>query len=223
MTLARPDVLRTVLAAAGDATDAGGHGELILLAPLLVGLLCAVIVAVTWLGRRGAIGPLDGSVGAGIALGPIAAALSVGAGVIHASVIAVHFSEFFLYGFFFVAIAIFQLAWGLGYLRWPDRRLAALGILANGGAILLWLWSRAVGLPIGPDPGAAEHVGFVDLMATVFEACLVGILVARHAAARGGFEGRRVAYADAAIARTFAVLTIVILTGVAIGLGGGPT
>ena len=52
MPLARPDVLRTIIAAAGDETEAGGHGDLVLLAPLLVGLLCAVIVAVTWLGRR---------------------------------------------------------------------------------------------------------------------------------------------------------------------------
>jgi hypothetical protein len=210
---------------AGDAGEAGGHGDLILLAPLLVVLLCAVIVAVTWLGRRGTIGPLDASVAAGVVVGPIVAALSLGAGVIHAAVTPDHFVEFWLYGVFFVSIAVFQLLWGLGYLRRPDTRLVVLGIAVNAAAVLLWLWSRVVGLPVGPKPGTIEHVGFIDLMATIFEATLVAILVARHTSARAAaFERRRLTYADVAIARIFSILTIVILTGVAIvDFGGGPS
>jgi hypothetical protein len=218
-------LLFAAVAAGQDAGDAGGHGDLILLAPLLVVLLCAVIVVVTWLGRRGVIGPLHAPVAASAALAPIVTGLSLGAGAIHASVTADHFVEFWLYGIFFFGIAAFQVAWGLGYLRWRGTRLALVGAVANGGAILLWLWSRVVGLPLGPTPGATEHVGFVDLMATLFEAVLVGILIAGLAPATAGVvERKRLAYADVAIARSFSILTIVILTGAAIAsLGGGPS
>jgi hypothetical protein len=218
-------ILGAITAAAAEADDPGSHGDLIVLAPLLVLLLCAVIVAVTWLGRRGTIGPLDAAVATDVAFAPIVVALSVGAGAIHAAVMPTHFDEFWLYGLFFLALAVFQVGWGLGYLRRPNTPLVVIGVLANGAAILLWLWSRMIGLPIGPEPGATEHAGFIDITATLFEAALVGILIARRASAGRGAGARKPwPYADVAIARVFSILTIVILTGVAIAdFSGGPT
>jgi len=214
-----------VLAALDDLDETGGHGEMIVLAPVLVGLLCVIIVVVTWLGRKGVIGPLDALVEADVALGPIVAGLSLGAGAVHAAVIADHFTEYWLFGAFFAAAATFQVGWAIAYWRYPGTRLAMIAAALNGATILVWLWSRLVGLPLGPRPGAVEHVGFADVLATIFEAVLVGILLAvlapRSATA---LAGRRVVYADAAIARTFAILAIVILTGAAIAqLGVDPT
>jgi hypothetical protein len=220
--VSHPNLILAATSAREDTGNPGGHGELIYLAPILLGLLVAVIVVVTMLGRRGVIGPLDAPVGRSLAFAPIAAALSFGAGAIHASVSGSHFTEYWLFGAFFVAAAIFQVAWGLAYVRWPGVRLALIGVAANGGTILLWLWSRIVGLPLGPTPGESEHVGFVDLIATIFEIVLVGILLSRLASARAQSPERKpLSYADVAIARTFAILAILILVGTAIASVGG--
>jgi len=208
-----------------DGQETGGHGELIVLAPILVGLLCAAIVIVTVLGRRGVIGPLGALVETDVALVPIVVGLSLGAGAIHAAVIGDHFAEFWLFGLFFTGAAVFQLVWPIAW--WRDRGawLAIIGIVLNGATIVLWLWSRLVGLPIGPTPGAVEHIGFADLLATLFEAAIVGVLVARRRSRPPAAAARRcVPYADAAIARTFSILAIAVLTAAAIvQLGGRPT
>src|SRR5689334_3721567 len=62
-----------------------GHGLTMLLLPGLVGLLCVVIVVVAALARRGVVGRLDARVPAAETLAILAAAFSVGAGVIHAA------------------------------------------------------------------------------------------------------------------------------------------
>lgn len=118
-----------------------------------------------------------------------AAALSLAAALIHASVIVAHFQEYWLFGVFFVAAALFQLGWGVAAWSSPaDRRLLALGAGANLAIVLLWAVTRTVGLPIGPEPGEIEPAGLHDLFATADElaillaAGLVLVAGGRHAA-----------------------------------------
>ena len=60
-----------------------------------------------------------------------------------------------------------------------------LAVAANLGVVVVWVFSRTTGLPIGPDAGQPEAVGVADVTATAFEIALVaGALVslgARHA------------------------------------------
>lgn len=110
-----------------------------------------------------------------------AVALSVAASMIHASVIVPHFREYWLFGVFFVASAIFQLVWGLVvWNRRDDRPLLLLGAGVNLAIVVLWVATRTVGLPIGPEPGEVEPAGLHDLLATGDEialalACLLAI------------------------------------------------
>ena len=58
-----------------------------------------------------------------------------------------HFTEFWLFGVFFAAIARFQALSPLAYFRWPMRITAGIELAANLGTVLLWPWTRFVGAP----------------------------------------------------------------------------
>jgi hypothetical protein len=101
------------------------------------------------------------------------ALLSGAAGVIHASVIVEHFTESTLFGVFFAVAAAFQLLWAAAILTWPRRYLLGLGAIGNAVIVLIWLASRTVGLPVGPEPWTTEAPTLPDLMATTFECGVV--------------------------------------------------
>jgi signal transduction histidine kinase len=98
---------------------------------------------------------------------------SVGAAVVHSDVISSHFEESALYGWFFSLSALAQLAWGLLVARRADRALLVWGAIGNGLIVLLWVVTRTVGLPVGPQPWQAEAVGTFDVLATALELALV--------------------------------------------------
>ncbi len=105
--------------------------------------------------------------------GPSALAiLSFGAGAIHFAVSPDHFGEWAPYGVAFACLGWFQLLWAAAYLVRRARPWATAAIVVNAGAILVWAWSRTIGLPIGPAPGSTEPVGFADALSSCFEAAL---------------------------------------------------
>src|SRR5215208_322563 len=110
-----------------------------------------------------------------------AAGLSLGAALIHASVTAAHFREYWLFGLLFAIVAPLQLAWAELVRRRPrHRRLLAVGALGNGAVAVVWIASRTTGLPIGPDAGEPEPLGVKDVLATADElvcAAIVAVLL----------------------------------------------
>jgi hypothetical protein len=137
-------------------------------------------------------------------------ALSAGAGAVHLAVAAEHFVEFRLYGAFFVVLGVAQIAWAAALaLRGTSRKLALIAC-ANAAVVGVWVVSRTVGLPIGPDPGSAESIGFPDALATAFELVLAGWAVwSLVRAARGGRVARPwVRYAAWALPLVIAVASI---------------
>lgn len=121
------------------------------------------------------------------------AAISCSIALLHASAAVGHLSESALYFALFMALAIFQLAWGIavGATATP-RRLLLAGALANAGVVAVWVGSRTLGLPIGPDLGHPEAIGIPDLVATVDGVALIltsGVMLTR----RGSLPGRVVA------------------------------
>ena len=105
------------------------------------------------------------------------AALSFGAALIHASVIAIHFREYWLFGVLFAITAVGQFIWaGLVWTRPASPRLLAAGAVANLAVAIVWLASRTAGLPIGPDQGEREAVGIHDVLATTDELALAGLV-----------------------------------------------
>src|SRR5919204_4405960 len=100
------------------------------------------------------------------------AGASLGAGVIHASVVPDH-AEHLLQLLFFVAVATFQVAWALVVLRrwsWP---VLAAGAVVNAGVIAVWVLSRTVGLSGVPGADHPEPVGLKDGIASGLEFTLV--------------------------------------------------
>ncbi len=101
------------------------------------------------------------------------AILSFGAAAIHFAVSPEHFGEWVPFGVAFACLAWFQLLWAAAYLARPAPRWASAAVVVNAGVVIVWVWSRTIGLPIGPDPGATEPVGFADALSSAFEALLV--------------------------------------------------
>ena len=101
------------------------------------------------------------------------AALSVGAAAIHFAVVFEHFAEYALYGAFFLVISWAQVIWPAVLLWRPSRLWLWLGIIGNAIVIAVYVASRTVGLPLGPDSHHAESVGALDVVSCVLEFGLI--------------------------------------------------
>jgi hypothetical protein len=101
------------------------------------------------------------------------AALSVGAAAIHFAVVFEHFAEYTLYGVFFLVISWAQVIWPAVLLWRPSRLWLWLGIAGNAIVIAVYVASRTVGLPFGPDLHNAEAVGALDVVSCVLEFGLI--------------------------------------------------
>src|SRR5215218_2252165 len=85
-----------------------------------------------------------------------------------------HFEEWWGYGTFFLVAAVAQVVYVPLLLRWPNRSVLLLGIVGNSAIVLLYLFTRVVGVPLfGPEAGEVEGVGIIDVCATSSEATIV--------------------------------------------------
>jgi hypothetical protein len=107
-----------------------------------------------------------------------AAYATIGAGLVHGAVAPEHFSEWWAFGAFFVALAAFQVLWGVFAVERIGRRAVDAAIVLNVATALLWAWTRLVGLPLGPEPGEREAVGAADVLTTAMELVAVALLIA---------------------------------------------
>jgi hypothetical protein len=97
------------------------------------------------------------------------ALLSVGAGLIHFAVIREHLEEYWLYGAFFVVVAVAQLGWAILVVRAPSSALLLGGGIGNLLVVGVWVVTRTVGPLIGPEASVPLTVGTGDLISTSFE------------------------------------------------------
>jgi hypothetical protein len=146
------------------------------------------------------------------------AALSVGAAAIHFAVVFEHFADYTLYGVFFLVISWAQMIWPV-VLLWRQSRLWLwLGIAGNAMVIAVYVASRHIGLPFGPDFNHSESVGALDVMSCILEVGLIAgcaallwqpSLLDRPVALRGGIAraATLLAVPVAVIAATTAVMT----------------
>src|SRR5215510_6428826 len=98
---------------------------------------------------------------------------SLATAAIHFAVTGDHFEEDVLFGVFFVAVAWAQALWAVAILLTPTRLVLAAGLAGNLAVVVLWVVSRTVGVPIGPEAGTAEAVGAIDVAATILELVIV--------------------------------------------------
>jgi hypothetical protein len=107
------------------------------------------------------------------------AMLSTGAAVVHFAVIAQHLDEWWLTGIFFIVVAVFQLGWALLVLLRPSPLVYPSGAVINALVVVTWIVSRTSGVPVGPEAGEPESIGFPDALATAYEVLLVALVAAR--------------------------------------------
>jgi hypothetical protein len=101
------------------------------------------------------------------------AALSAGTAAIHFAVVFEHFSEYVLYGAFFLIISWAQAIWAAVVLWRPSRLWLWLGIAGNTIIVAVYLASRTTGLPFGPDNGHTEPFGALDVVSAILEVALI--------------------------------------------------
>jgi hypothetical protein len=107
----------------------------------------------------------------------LAALLSFASGWVHLAYTESHFRAWWAYGVFFLAVGLGQALFGATLLRWPSRWLALAGIAANLGVVAMYVVSRTIGVPVGPEANVAHQAKAVDLLTTAGEIVLVGVLL----------------------------------------------
>jgi hypothetical protein len=100
----------------------------------------------------------------------------VGSAVIHFSQVRAHLQEWRPSGITFLVLAGAELVLAVAMLIGASRPAYLLGIWVSQATILLWLLSRTVGIPFGPEAFVPERVGRPDLTATVLEAITLAAL-----------------------------------------------
>jgi hypothetical protein len=119
--------------------------------------------------------------------GPIAALAlsSLGSSAIHAAVCPSHFREATAFGVFFIVISAAQAGWAIAIILRPSRRLLLAGAIGNAGVVALWVLTRTVGLPFGPEIWRPEAITAADAVATQLEVGLgLGAYWLLHGASR---------------------------------------
>jgi hypothetical protein len=169
-----------VATAYGFLDGKGNHPSLKLTGALSLASLAPVALLLT----RSSIG-VDGATTLGTPSGAfpgterrdiltmVLALLSLAAASIHLAVIEQHFTEYWLYGAFFVAVGLFEAAWAVLVIARPARVVYGLSVVVNALTVAAYVVTRKVGLLVGPAAHETEKVGFGDMVATVFECVLV--------------------------------------------------
>jgi len=146
------------------------------------------------------------------------ASLSAAAAAIHFAVVFEHFKDYLLYGVFFLVLAWAQLIWPAVLLWRPSRLWLWLGLAGNAAVLTVYVLSRTVGLPFGPDLHHPEPVGALDVVSCVLQFALAAgcaallwrpSLADRPVRRRGGVAAAAalLAVPVLAIAATAAVMT----------------
>jgi hypothetical protein len=106
------------------------------------------------------------------------AALSLIAAWIHFAYASSHWRDWWAYGMFFVVTGVFQGLLAPAILRWPRNTWVVLtGIAGNFAIVGMYVYSRTIGVPMGPHTGVAERTGAIDLGCTAMEIVLMGVLM----------------------------------------------
>jgi len=137
----------------------------------------------------------------------------VGSAAIHAAVIPEHLSEWAAAGVFFIVLTGAELAVAALLLARSQPLVLLAAAAVSIGPLAVWLCSRTLGLPFGPEAGVPETVGLADLAACALEVAtlLIAVILLRAS----GWLRRR---SGSAHVRGLAVVAVVAIT--AIGLSG---
>jgi len=104
--------------------------------------------------------------------------VTMGAGFVHALAGESHFSIWWGYGLFFAIVSICQLLGGAALFFWRSRGLYWTGIAGTAVILALYVLTRTVGVPFGPEAGEVERIGLLDFISKAFELSYLALIVA---------------------------------------------
>jgi len=109
----------------------------------------------------------------------VAALASGAAGIIHLSVVSEHLASWWGHGAFFLVVGTVQLASGVALVGHARHWLVRATATGNVVVVLVYVASRTVGVPVGPEHGGhqLEPSGPLDLAATAAEVLLIAALL----------------------------------------------
>ena len=108
----------------------------------------------------------------------VAATLVFAAAFIHSIETVEHADEHWTFGAFFAVITCLQALWAGAIFASDLRpRILLVGVAINAAAVGVWVISRTVGVPFGPDPWQPEAVGVIDTLCTLDELLAIALLV----------------------------------------------
>ena len=157
------------------------------------------------------------------------AILTFGVAAIHFAVVPDHLDEYLPFGLFFIVLGFAQVALGLAAIIRPSQRLFAWAAFGTLAVLALWVITRTVGLPIGPDAGQPEAMGVTDVCAAVLEgvAVLLFALLAwgprlKPRPNHGWWQAGRIAWNSLTILLTTLLVLIFSTFGTLAGANGMP-
>ena len=100
------------------------------------------------------------------------------AGGIHGAMTGHHVHEAALLGWAMAVMCVGQLGWCLWVLFAPSARAVEIGVLGNLAVVVLWAWTRLVGIPFGIAGGLRQRIGPWDLSCTLLEVAAVLLALA---------------------------------------------
>ena len=106
-----------------------------------------------------------------------AAALLLGAAVIHLAVAAEYLPEYLPFGVASIALGIVQVATAIAFAAVGIGRLRVPVMVLTVGVLAVWAWARPAGLPIGPDGFVPGQIGITDSVAAILESSLIVLLL----------------------------------------------
>lgn len=115
----------------------------------------------------------------------VLAAAAAGAGAIHLAFAPEHLAEYRPLGIGFLVAGLLQIGWGLAVTVRDSSRLLLVGGIGSLAVVGVYLMSRTVGLPLGPEAFEPEAFGISDLLCCALElpVGLAGVALSRHPAA----------------------------------------
>jgi hypothetical protein len=146
---------------------------------------------------------------------------SMAAALIHFAVVKQHFSAFYLYGLFFIAVSCGELVWAILVVAMRSRAVLVAGLVGNAALVATWIVTRTYGALIGPEATSRATVGFGDLVATFLEVTVVvGCLVLLRSRSFGrGASSSRGELLSLAVALGITLITVLALYS---AVGGPP-
>ena len=154
------------------------------------------------------------------------AACLMGAAVVHSTVVEHHYAAWPLAGAFFLLLQISQTVLAVATLLLWGRTTATAVVLLSSLALGVWLMSRTVGLPVGPEAfSRPEAVGAADLACCLLEVAAVAMALPwairrRHPDGSSTVRPQRMRRTWTAAALVVSVSVVITASGVLPGLSG---